>query len=204
MSPLSQGGVDGQELPIPQVLIGLCWGEATGQEGYRMNVLVLLRPLGEDGPDANIRGINLNYELMRGLRKDEHQGQGKQALEGRDCVLGLRGPGEGTEGRRQGGEWGCDPTETSDEATVEIGESEEAPELGTIRGSHSLLHHPYFLRVGPNLSLLQDVSQELHGGRVEHALLGLDEEPVLQQPLKDQTDVGGVFLGGPGEDQDVI
>ena len=72
-----------------------------------------------------------------------------------------------------------------------------------IRGSRPLLHHPYLLRVGPDLSLLQDVSQELHGGRVEHALLGLDEEPVLQQPLKDQTDVGGVFLGGPG-DQNVV
>ena len=34
-----------------------------------MDLLVLLRPLGEDGPDANIRGIHLNDEPARGLRK---------------------------------------------------------------------------------------------------------------------------------------
>ena len=95
----------------------------------------------------------------------------------------------------RGGEWGRDLAETSDDATIKMCKSEEPPELGTI----PLLHRPYLLRVGPNLSLLQDVSQELHGGLVEHAFLGFNEEPVLQQPLKDQLDVGGVFLGGPGE-----
>ena len=74
-----------------------------------------------------------------------------------------------------------DPAESSDEAMVEIRKAEETPELGAIRGSRPLLHRPYLLRVGPDLSLLQDVSQELHGGRVEHALLGFDEEPVLQR-----------------------
>ena len=97
-SPLHQGSVDGQDLPIPHIIISLCWGEVAGQEGYWVDVLVLFQPLGEDGPDANIRGVNLNYELTRRLRKDEHRG--KQALEGRECVLGLRGPGEGsTSGR---------------------------------------------------------------------------------------------------------
>ena len=94
--------------------------------------------------------------------------------------------------------------ETSDEATVKVCKAEEAPELGAMCGSRPLFHHSYLLGFGPNLSLLQDVSQELHRGHVEHALLGLDEEPVLQQPLKDQTDVGGVFLGGLGENQFVI
>ena len=92
-----------------------------------MNVLVLLWPLGEDGPDAHNRGIHLDDELARRMRKDEHRGRGEQALQGREGVLGLRGPGGGTEGRRQGGEGGCDPAEASDEPAVEIGEPKEAP-----------------------------------------------------------------------------
>ena len=71
------------------------------------------------------------------------------------------------------------PAEPSDKPTVKIGESEEASELGAISGSRPLLHHPYLLGVGPDLPLLQNVAQELHGGCVEHALLSLDEEPVL-------------------------
>ena len=42
MLPLGQGGMDGQELPIPHVVVGLSWGEVTGQEGYWVDVLVLL------------------------------------------------------------------------------------------------------------------------------------------------------------------
>ena len=78
----------------------------TGQEGYRVDLLVLLRPLGEDGPDAQIRSVNFHYELPRGLRKHEHRGGREQALEGRECALGLRGPGEGMEGGGEGSKWG--------------------------------------------------------------------------------------------------
>ena len=74
MSPLGQGGMDGQELPIPHVVVSFRQGETSGQEGYRVDVLVLLRPLGEEGPDANIQCVQLNVELARGLRKDEHRG----------------------------------------------------------------------------------------------------------------------------------
>ena len=66
--------MDGQELPIPHIVVGSSWGEVSGQEGYRVYVLVQLRPLGKNGPDANIRCVHLNDELARGLRKDEHRG----------------------------------------------------------------------------------------------------------------------------------
>ena len=107
MSPLSQGAVDGQELPIPHVVIGLCWGETTGQEGYRVNVLVLLRPLGEDDPDANIRGVNLNYETDE--RAEEGWAPGAEVnrlLRAENASSWTPEVKKGTEGRRQGGEWG--------------------------------------------------------------------------------------------------
>ena len=169
-----------------------------------MDMLILFRPLGEDGPDAYIRCVHLHDELMRGLGKDEHRGRGEQALQGREGVLGLRGPGEGTEDICQGGEGGRDPAESSDKPTVKIGESEEAPDLGAISGSWPLLYRPYLPGVGPDLPLLQNVTQELHGDCVEQALLRLDEEPVLQQSLKDQTNMFGMLLGGPGKDAYIV
>ena len=54
VAPLGEGGVDGQELPIPHVIVCLLWGKAAGQKGDRVDVLVLFRPLGEDDPDAYI------------------------------------------------------------------------------------------------------------------------------------------------------
>ena len=54
-------------------------------------------------------------------------------------------------------------------------------ELRAVRGSRPLLHSPHLLWVGSHLSLLHDVAEEFHGGGVEHALLGLNEEPVFQQ-----------------------
>ena len=48
--PLRQGSVYGQELTVADVVIGFGRGKATGQEGHWVDLLVLLRPLGEDGP----------------------------------------------------------------------------------------------------------------------------------------------------------
>ena len=185
--PLRQGGLYGQELTVADVVVGFGRGKATGQEGYWVDLLVLLRP--------QVRGVNFNYELTRGLRKHEHRCGREQALEGRECALGLRGPGEGTEGGGEGNKWGRDLAEAADEALVEVCESQETSEL---------FHRPHLLRIGSHLSLLHDVAEEFHGGGVEHELLGLNEEPVLQQSLEDQADVGSVFFGGPGKHQNVV
>ena len=122
VAPLRQGGVYGQEFSVADVVIGLGRSEATGQESNRVDLLVLLRPLGKDGPDAHIRGVNFHNELTRGLREHEPGGR-EQALEGRECALGLRGPGEGTEGGGEGCKWGRDPTEAANEASIEVRKS---------------------------------------------------------------------------------
>ena len=168
-----------------------------GQKCHRVDLLVLRWE--RTAPDANIRGVHLHDELVRGLRKDEHRGRGEQALEGREGALGLRGPGEGTEGRGEGSKRGSDPAEAADEASVKVSKPKETSELGAVSGPRPLFHHPHLIGVSSHLSLLQDVAEELHRGCVEHALLGLHEEPVLQQSLEDQTDVGGVFLRGRGK-----
>ena len=160
-----------------------------------MDLLVLLRPLGEDGPDAQIRGVNFHNELARGLRNHEHRGGREQALEGRECALGLRGPGEGTEGGGEASKWGRDLTEAANEASVGVRKAQEALELRAVSGSRPLLHRPHLLGVGSHLSLLHDVAKEFHGGGVEHALLGLHEEPGLQQSFR------SMFLGGSGKTQ---
>ena len=41
-------------------------------------------------------------------------------------------------------------------------------------------------------------------GSVEHAFLSLHIQPVLQQAVEYLTDVASMFLGGPGEHQDVV
>ena len=138
------------------------------------------------------------------MRKHEHRGGREQALEGREGELSLWGPGEGTEGGGEGSEWCRDPAEAADEASIEICESQETSELCAVRWSRPLFHRPHLLRVGSHLSLLQDVAEEFHGGGVEHALLGLDEEPVLQQPLEDQADVGRVFFGVLGKNENIV
>ena len=42
-----------------------------GQEGTGMKLLVLGRSLGQDGPHANVRSINLKYKLTRPVWMDE-------------------------------------------------------------------------------------------------------------------------------------
>ena len=99
---------------------------------------------------------------------------------------------------------GGDPTEPTDKTAVKICETQKSPKLGTVGGPLPLLHCPDLLRVGPDTPLLQDVAEKLHGGSVEHAFLGLHKQPVFQQAVEYLTDVASMFLGGPGEHQDVV
>ena len=73
--PHGKGGMDGYELPVPQVVVLFRRGETAGQESHGVDLLVLLRLLRKDGPDAHIRGVHLHDELARGQRKDEHRAE---------------------------------------------------------------------------------------------------------------------------------
>ena len=109
---------------------------------------------------------------------------------GADVNRLLRVKKASSEGRGEGSKRGGDPAE----ASVKVSKPKETLELGAVSGPCPLFHRPHLLGVSSHLSLLQDVAEELHRGSAEHTLLGLHIEPVLQQSLEDQTDVGGVFL----------
>ena len=96
--PLLEGHVDGQKFPVSHVIIPLGRGESSGQEGDRVDELVLLRALGKHGSDAYIRRIHLYDELLAGIGEDEHRSRGEEGLECGENGFCLWGPGEGAEG----------------------------------------------------------------------------------------------------------
>ena len=147
-------------------------------------------------PTSNASTSTMNWR--EGWGRMSTGAEVNRLLRTENASLASRGPGEGTKGRGESGQWGRDPAEASDKAAVHLSEPKEPPKLGAVSGSRPLLHHLHLL-LGSDLPLLQDVPEELHGGRVEHALLGLDEEPVLQQLLQDQTNVMLVLFGGLAE-----
>ena len=87
---------------------------------------------------------------------------------------------------------------------VKIHKAQELPELGAVGGPLPLRHHPDLLGVGPDAPLLQEMAKEFHGCSVEHALLGLNKQPVFEQSVEYLADMASMFLGSPGKHQDVI
>lgn len=78
VTPLLQSQLDGQQFPIPEVIVALCWGEMPGEESARVQLLVFCRTLGQDGPHpgrtpllpqtggAFWRCVEREYSLPRG------------------------------------------------------------------------------------------------------------------------------------------
>ena len=78
--PFHQGSVHGQKFPVPHVVIAFRRSEATGQECDWVDLLVLCRSLGQDGPDACVRRVDLHDELASGVGEDEHRGRREEAF----------------------------------------------------------------------------------------------------------------------------
>ena len=89
--PLLQGRV----FSVPHIVVLLGRGESSGEEGDRVNLLVPLSMLGQDGSDAHVRRIHLNDELSVGVGEDEHRSCGEEGLEGDESGLCLSSPGGG-------------------------------------------------------------------------------------------------------------
>ena len=199
VSPLLQGSLDSQQLTVPHVIIPLHRGESPGQEGDWVDLLVLLHPLRQNGPDARVRSVDLDDELAIGVGEDEHRSRHEQSLEGSKGVLRLGSPDKPGGGGRKRGEGCSDPSEPPDESPIEVCESKKTSELGAIRGTRPLLHRPHLLGICPYTSLLQDVAEELYRGGGENTFLCLNKQPVLQQALEYLTNVAGVFRRGLGK-----
>ena len=183
VSPFLQGSVNGQQFPVPHVVVAFRRGEAPRQERDWMDLLVLRSPLGQYGPDAGVRCVDLHNELASRVGEDEHRSRSEQTLQGQKSLFGRRGPGKGRVNGGQSGKWGGHSDEAPNEPPIKVCKPQETSELGPIRWARPLLHRLDFLRIGPNSSLLQNVPEELHGVSGEDALFSFHKQPVLQQAL---------------------
>ena len=85
ITPFLQSYFNGQQLPIPHVVVPFSGREFLRDEGAWMEFIVHLRSLGEERPDSYVRGIYLNPELTTNVWKCEDRRRSKgllQPLEG--------------------------------------------------------------------------------------------------------------------------
>jgi hypothetical protein len=107
------------------------------------------------------------------------------------------GRGECREGGHQG-------AVTANETVVEVSKTQETLQLHPgcwLRPIHLCFH---LSRIHLVISLSDDISQERDCRAVELTLLGFHKQLVLQEALKDLSDMKNMFLGRPGKKQDVV
>ena len=118
--PLLQLQLDHQKFPVTYIVVSLSGVETIGQEGTGMELLVLGRSLGQNGPHSNVRSIDLNHKLTGRVQMDEDGSHSEPALQvhkgcvnsGRPCEWYF-GRGECREVSRQG-------TVAANETAVEV------------------------------------------------------------------------------------
>ncbi len=94
MRPLLQGQLDGQQLPVADVVVLLCWGQFLRVICARLEVWRLTKHLGQHSPDSRGGGVHFYYEWYLGIRMFKDGGCAESSLE----LLGFMGagvPGQG-------------------------------------------------------------------------------------------------------------
>jgi hypothetical protein len=92
--PLLQLHLDHQKFPVTYVVVSLSGVETIGQEGTGMELLVLGRSLGKNGPHSNVRSIDLNHKLTGWVWMDEDGGSSEPMLKIHKSPVNSWGPGE--------------------------------------------------------------------------------------------------------------
>lgn len=93
---------------------------------------------------------------------------------------------------------------TPDEAAIEVGEPQEMLQLHPGCRQGPIHHRTHLPGIHLGIASGDDVPQKGDGGAMELAFLCLDKQLVLQEALKNLSDVEHMFLGEAGEDKDVI
>ena len=93
--------------------------------------------------------------------------------------------------------------EAVDETPIKPGESQEPPEFGPIAWLGPLQHRLGLFRIGEDVTPLHNEAQELHRRGVEHALLRIEKQTVLEEASQDPTDMLLMIMEGAGKHQDV-
>ena len=80
MPPHLQGHLDCEKFPINKVIIPLSGIKVMGQESARMQLFVLGRTLGQNGPHSNVQVVDPHHELTGRVRMDEAGGSDETML----------------------------------------------------------------------------------------------------------------------------
>ena len=92
VSPLLKSQDDRQQLPVPDVVVLLCWRELAGEEGTRVLFLVRGGALREHDPHPGVGRIYLHDELRSRVWMNKDRCRRKQQLESCKCNLCCRRP----------------------------------------------------------------------------------------------------------------
>ena len=81
MSPFFQSNLDRQQLTVPNIVVPLGWRKLPRQEGTWVELVVLIRALGEHRSHAIIGGVHLHHKLPARIRNCEDGGRGEPFFE---------------------------------------------------------------------------------------------------------------------------
>lgn len=81
MPPFLQGQLHRQQFPVSHAIVALSRGQAAGEEGARVELVVSGGAMGQGGADTHIQGIHLHHKLKRGVRVGEDGGGGERFLQ---------------------------------------------------------------------------------------------------------------------------
>ena len=109
LRPLQPGSSFLQASPsaVPYVVIPLRWRQLPGEEGTRVNLLILRRLLGKNCPHTGVWGIHLHNKLVRRVREYENGSRGDTWFQLTKSSLCRGGPPEGHLQGCEGGERSC-------------------------------------------------------------------------------------------------
>ncbi len=137
------------------------------------------------------------------MTKDGSRAEG--CLELLEGFVGAGVPGQGLGlSTEHGGQRGSMQAEILDEVAIEMSKSQESLKLLYRLGNRPLCDGCHLPLVHLNSLLANDVAEELHSGAMEFALLQLEVQMVLAEPLKDLLNVVAMVGQVPGVDEYII
>lgn len=121
VASLLQGQLDGQLLPVPEVVVAL----SRGEDGARVYFVVFHGLLRQHCPDAHVRGVNLHDELAFGIRHLENGCQREAALEGREGLVRGGSPQKGSLHAGQSSQGGRNSAVILDKPPIKVGKTQK-------------------------------------------------------------------------------
>ena len=193
---------DSKEFLVMDVVIPLGFGEGAGMESNGVDFTVIND--GENGGEGVVRSIRFHNERSIGTPLGENRSGGESFLKGVKSVLAFLSPSPLDILAGQAGEGNGDVGVSRDETTIEVGKTEEGLDV---------LDFPRSWPVQDNLDFVfrhtesvrgENVSEVLHGVRVELTLVRASIETMEPETAEDFLDMFPVIGHVFGEDEDIV